>query len=553
MSDENLVGGGYGIAPDVAVTRHRPSRHRVNKYKLQASICRDSFYRFVQMFWHEIIPEKPVWNWHLKYLCDELQYVAERVFAWWCRDCGKDLKQVDPYKPLKACTHCGSLNITQGKPKEYDLIVNVPPGSTKSTIVSVMFPPWTHTRMPWARHIGGAFAANLTFDLGRRSKDLYLSDTWKRVFPELTLRRDTHGKGYFINTLKGSVRRTTVGSVIIGEHAHFLEVDDPLDPEGARSDAELETANGWVTETISQRKVDQQVAVMILVMQRLHQNDPTGFILKKHEDKPESMPIKHICLPAKRNKHVSPPSRRRYYGTHGLLDPVRLPQAVLTQKEDLGAYMYAGQYDQHPVPRSGGMFKTDRILLDTPPVLTKFADIVRYWDKGATKDGGAYTAGVKVAKLLVGKQPDPLNPKKFHPLWEYWILHCERGQWDTYEREEQIDQTAKIDGTKVRMGIENEGGSTGKDIALMTIQRHSGNRISMHSPTGDKEARADPVSVQVNGRNVKIASYGDDRDAWIHPFLEELKLFPKSTYKDQVDALSGAFDLLWKRKTARSF
>jgi len=77
---------------------------------LEAQICRESFYEFVKRMWFEVVPEIPVWNWHIKYLCDELQTVAENQF--------------------------------EGHRREYDLIINIPPGTTKSTICSVMFPMW---------------------------------------------------------------------------------------------------------------------------------------------------------------------------------------------------------------------------------------------------------------------------------------------------------------------------------------------------------------------------------------------------------------------------
>jgi len=482
---------------------------RIDEHALTASICRDSFYHFVQEFFGEIITQKPIWNWHIRFICDEMQVAAERVFA--------------------------------GHPKEYDLIFNVPPGSTKSTIVSVCFPVWTWLRMPHARHIGGAYAGRLTLDLGRRAKDIFTSDKFRACFPELEIRRDVSANGYFMNTAKGSIRRTTVGSVIIGEHADFIEIDDPLDPEGARSDPELETANTWCTETIAQRKVDQGVSLTILVMQRLSQNDPTGYMLAKAAK--GEYRIRHICLPAIRNQAVRPvAARANYDSATGLLDPRRLPASVLDEKRALGVYMFAGQYLQSPVPLGGGMFRVSKLQIATPPPERRFTQIIRYWDKAATGGGGAYTAGVKMGMWA----PDP--SRRNEP--EFWVFNVSRGQWATDEREAIIDQTANADGRSVVLALENEGGSSGKDVALMTLRRHAGRRVVMDRPTGDKAMRADPVSTQVNAGNVKLAMYGDDRDAWIPAFLDELKHFPNSTFKDQVDALSGAFKLLTNKRRA---
>jgi len=354
------------------------------------------------------------------------------------------------------------------------------------------------------------------------------------------------------------VRRTTVGSVIVGEHAHFHEIDDPIDPEGVHSDADIKAVNTWCTETIAQRKIDSKVTLMILVMQRLHQNDPTGFILNKV--KSGKWKVKHINLPAKRTKHVKPVAVRKLYtkvkGPDGksvwLFDPKRLPLDVLDQKEDLGQFMYAGQYLQHPVPLGGGMFKTGRLKFAPPPPFREFSSLVRYWDKAATEGGGAYSAGVLVGERWVTMDGKAAKRRAKDAQPEYWIFNCNRGQWDTDERESQILNTAKMDprGKTFWTGIEDEGGSAGKDVALMSVRRLAGFKVKMHKPSGDKALRADPVSVQVYGKNVWIAMYGDDRDAWIVPFVEEMKYFPNSTYKDQIDALSGAFALIWKRRRA---
>ena len=122
---------------------------------IAASICRDSFFEFVKEFWSTVIVAEPVFNWHIKYLCDELQTVAERVF--------------------------------RGEAKEYDLIINVSPGSTKSTIASIMFPAWNWTRMAHARHICGSFTEALAHDLSVKSRTVIGSEKYQDLFPEIVM------------------------------------------------------------------------------------------------------------------------------------------------------------------------------------------------------------------------------------------------------------------------------------------------------------------------------------------------------------------------------
>jgi len=165
----------------------------ISEQDLIASICRESFVDFVKEFWSSIVPEDLIWNWHMDLICEELQYMAELVFA--------------------------------GEPKEHDLIINISPGSTKSTISSVMFPAWTWTRMPSARHICASHTYTpLGIDLSRKTRDVIQSEKYQLCFPDIELRDDQNTKGFFQNT-KGGYRLTVTvgGKSPVGMHGHFLK------------------------------------------------------------------------------------------------------------------------------------------------------------------------------------------------------------------------------------------------------------------------------------------------------------------------------------------
>ena len=157
---------------------------------------------------------------------------------------------------------------------------------------------------------------------------------------------------------------------------------------------------------------------------------------------------------------------------------------------------------------------------------------VRYWDKAGTAGGtGARTAGVKMSLMKNGKI----------------VIHDSvKGRWGSDERERIIRATAEADGKEVTQIIEQEGGSGGKESAHGTLRNLVGFHCVLDRPTGDKAFRADPFSVQVNVGQV-ILIRGD----WIPDFKQEYALFPLGTYKDQVDAGSGAFNALIGRKEAR--
>ena len=458
---------------------------------LVTSIVRQSFYRFFLEFWREVVHEELVPNWHIQYLCDELQVVALRVF--------------------------------RNQPKAYDLLINIPPSTTKSTIVSQMFPAWVWTFMPSAKFICGSYAQQVALKDSVRTRDIVQSELYQACFPTLQLREDENMKGLFVNTQKGFRLSVGIGGAVTGYHGHFLLIDDPLNPEESYSEAELKTTNRWMETTLPSRKVDKEVTVTVLVQQRLHQSDPSGEMVIKHG----GPGLKHICLPGEITKMVRPYELRDRY-VDGLLDPVRMSRAVLTSMEkDLGAYGYASQVLQDPVPLGGGMFKTDLLKLEdqAPKDMKRYC---RSWDKAGTEDGGAWSVGVLMAVDKAG---------------EYWVLDVVRGQWGSTRREATIAQTADMDGDDIDILLEIEGGSGGKESGEHTVKNLAGHRVLCFHPTGDKESRAYPFSSQVGSGNVHVLKRG-----WTRDFIEELRYFPASKYKDQVDASGAAFNRLARKK-----
>ena len=185
------------------------------------------------------------------------------------------------------------------------------------------------------------------------------------------------------------------------------------------------------------------------------------------------------------------------------------------------------------LPPGGGMFKVDNIInIDRFSSKTNIVKTVRYWDKAGTEGGtGARTAGVKMSVMASGK---------------YVIHDVKKGRWETHQRERIIKSTAEADEADVRVAIEQEGGSGGKESAQATVRNLSGFSVTKDRPTGDKVYRADPFSVQVNEGQVMMI-----RGEWNTDFLQEMALFPVGVYKDQVDAGSGAFSMLSGKREVR--
>ncbi len=495
--------------------------------QLRRSLCKESFEDFVRCFW-ECVPGAGdlVWNWHMSLFCTELQKIGERVFA--------------------------------TLPNDYDLLCNVSPGTSKSTVFSILFHPWTWTRMPHARHINASHTDTLVLDHSYKAREVLRDEKFKETFPDIVLRDNQGAKSYYMNTAGGCRFSCTVaGKTPMGLHAHFLTVDDPIDPQKALSIAELLTANNFMTNVLPSRKTNKLVSTTMVVMQRLDRNDPAGTMLDNAK-KEGATAVKHICLPAELTDDVKPSVEeiRAVYPeayTDGLMDPVRMPRVVLKNFRSKSEYAYAGQFLQRPTPPGGGMFK-DQYFAKRVKAAPYAATRIRYFDRAATADGGCFTAGVLIAK-------DALN--------NYYIEDMIRGQWEPKERNERMRATALKD--RLRYGpqyeptfyFEGEGGSSGRDSAREVIKALAGFKVVEDLPTGSKDTRAEPWSSQLAGGNVYIVDNGASNNTgtatWdIQAYIDEHTNFRPmpgkrvGKYMDQVDASSGAFNLLSGARTIGS-
>jgi len=475
-------------------------------FQFTKTACRASFKVFVKEFW-ETVPGagKLIWNWHMDVICDTIQETAERVF--------------------------------KNESKEHDLIFNVPPGTSKSTLLSILFLPWTWTRMPESRHIYGSHTDNLVFDLADKTRGVLKSEKYQAMFPEIILTHDNVSK--ITNSLGGERQSCTVaGKSPTGKHAHFLIIDDPIDPKKAGSQAELKTADEFMTHTLSSRKIrtDKDIAVTILIMQRLHYEDPTGLWLERCKN-PDTGKVKRISLPAELTDEFRayPEELEKYY-VNGLLDPIRLPRSVLNEQRANSIYAYQGQFGQKPVPPGGSMFKLVYFNNRVKSAPYHAVRRVRFYDRASTNSEDAcFTVGVLMSLSEDGN---------------YYVEDVVRGQWEPYERNQMIFATALKDRSKygpkqkIEIFVEKEGGSTNKDAFQGLMRMMAGFNVKEKSVTeGSKVERADSWSSMLAAGNVYIVE--TENMTWsINDYIKEHISFPQGTFKDQVDASTGAFNVL---------
>jgi len=293
------------------------------KLEKKARDCKKSFFEFLKYFWDTIVPDPLVLNWHMEYMCNELQEIGIRL----------QKREKNPY----------------------DLVINVPPGTTKSTIVTIMWPAWLWLIDPTLRGLNTSYSGDVAMEHAVKSRDVLKSDKFQELYPEhIIFKWDQDNKSRYENTKGGSRACAGTGGRVTSKHAHFIIEDDPISPKMAVSEVQLKTANDFSVKTLSTRKVDKAVSVRVLVMQRLHEDDPAGRKIKQSR-------VRHICLPAEITEldNVRPRELEKKY-TNGLLDPIRMDRHVLkTFRQELGSTEYAGQFLQSPRAAEGNILKRE--------------------------------------------------------------------------------------------------------------------------------------------------------------------------------------------------
>lgn len=342
-----------------------------------------------------------------------------------------------------------------------------------------------------------------------------------------------------VKSIKRKQVKETVYNIEVADNSNYYvngvlvhNCDDPHNVKEGESILKRTSVLTWWDDVMSTRLNDERTGAKVIVMQRVHENDLTGHILASENE------YVHLCLPARyegksmiTNSPLDFEDPRKEEGE--VLWEERFPKEVLDDREKgMSQYAVAGQHQQRPSPRGGGMFPIEKFNIVEPTRLNKNSIVrsVRYWDKAGTEDGGKYTCGCLMHKM---------NNNKF------FIEDIKRGQWSSGKREQIIKQTASIDGKNVRVYVEQEPGSGGKESAENTVRNMRGFKIKVDKVTGAKEDRAEPYAAQVEWSNVDIL-----RAEWNNIFLQEHGNFPNGTYTDQVDASAGAFNKLNSAKSA---
>lgn len=236
------------------------------------------------------------------------------------------------------------------------LIINIPPRCLKSVQVAQIYPAWALGKQPTHQFIGASYAHTLAERNVVQCRRIMQNDWYESTFVNTRISQDQNQKDYFTTTLNGQYKGTGIGGTVTGFGCKTLLIDDPINPREAASDTIRVNAINEIRSTLFSRYNKYSDGRLILIMQRVHESDPTGDLLRDGG-------YYHLKLPAenKTGKTISYSVRGKKWELKpdDLLSPRLNREALDKLRMDLTEYNYVGQYLQEPVPVGGGEFKEE--------------------------------------------------------------------------------------------------------------------------------------------------------------------------------------------------
>jgi len=476
--------------------------------------CHD-YKNFFGPAWQEIEPTTPlIRNWHISLLCDELQAQAERING--------------------------------GKKKEYDIIVNIPPRSLKSTIVSRLFPPYVWSRFPQQRFLTASHSKELALEHAVDSRSLILTPWYQRHWGNMfTMTGDQNVKSFYRNDHRGYRMAVSVGSSGIGKGANWEIFDDPNDPKSDESEVKRWNVINWYLKVMYSRLNNQTIDMRVVVQQRTNEQDLTGYLLANYPTA-----FKLFCFPGEESANVSPPEVHKHY-VNGLFFPERFTREVLQDYRRNLRGEYAGQIQQTPAPEEGNMFKrnwwrfwrprgsnlpdvkikigTEDFFCKTIDLPDQFEDKILSWDMS----------------LKGGKENDP----SCGDVWartnvDYFLIDEVHGQFNDLECEiEVLAQKRKHPDTSI---VLIEDAAAGVVVIRRLKTKISGVLEEKVQEKGPKKTRAKPFAAVSESGNVYLPH--PFIAPWVNNWIDELCVFDRGTHDDRVDTGSQAINHFIKTK-----
>lgn len=454
-------------------------------------IARRSFREFCRQAWEHIPGEGDtplIWNWHMEIFCAELEALV------------------------------------RGKAPKRNLVINVPPGSGKSSFVAVMLPAWVWLWWPeWTTlFVSGAEDVSMRDSMKCRG---LLNSEWYRAFGlPWKLASDQDSKGWFKNTKGGERQATTIGSKGTGKRVHAVFFDDPNDTKDT-SDVKLDAVTDSYRYRFQNRLKSMRTGIRCLIQQRTHMKDLTGWIME--HDAPA---WSRICIRQEfeRNDPEAHPLDPRTDEGELFFAERDDRTAVESQRMILGAVGYSGQHQQRPVPSKGGVFDVDKIqIVDyLPPTVTDDLIRARAWDFAYSEDRGDYTAS---AFGVIDRNATDLENVLY-------ILEVTDAQVRNPLTE--VAACLQLDNRDVHYRIPRDPGG-GSRTADEAVSMCLGRSVGDWRPTQKKEATWIPLSNWIAAGRVRLL-----RGPWNQKLLDQMRVAPRGKHDDMIDACTELYGYL---------
>ncbi|WP_281017531.1 MULTISPECIES: phage terminase large subunit [unclassified Minwuia] len=439
----------------------------------------------------------------------------------------KCFNTVSPGTPFMANWHIEAITYELGRCFELDggrLVITQPPRSLKSICSSVAFVAWALGHNPALRFICVSYSNELSEELARQFRLVVESGWYVRLFPAMKHARATATD--YVTPKGGGRLATSVGGTLTGRGADIIIIDDPMKANDAQSEVARRKVNSWYAETLSTRLNDKRKGSIILVMQRLHEDDLAGYVLEgggwRHLDLP-AIAIEDQQIP------IGPaPDDIKYRGEGDLLHPEREPEEALERlRVELGSLAFSAQYQQRPVPLEGNLVRRHwfRWYQQTPGS-GELRRIVQSWDiAGTTGERRDYS-------VCTTWQVDGRN---------CYLLDAWRGRLEYPDLRRKV---IALRGQHAAQTILIEKAGLGLNL-VQDLQRERPDDLPRPigiDPRGDKADRMAAASARIEAGEVLLP----EEAPWLDTFLNELLAFPNGRHDDQVDSVSQFLN--WERK-----
>jgi predicted phage terminase large subunit-like protein len=409
---------------------------------------------------------------------------------------------------------------------ERRLIINIPPRYLKSLISSVALPAYLLGHNPAAQIICVSYAQDFSEKLGRDCRAI-MNAAWYKATFSTRLSNQRQSVQELTTTGQGFRLATSVGGVLTGRGADLIIIDDAAKPDEAISESHRRTLNNWFDGTLLSRLNDKRTGRIAIISQRLHEDDLVGHVLGLDNWKVLRLPA--IAEQDEEYEFEAFPGRRRVTRRTGEpLHPQREPKWVLNNiRRSLGEWNYACQYQQAPMPLSGGMVKREWLKSYRPDELPeRFDQIVQSLDTankpGELSDYSAWTTwGTFEGRVYL---LNVLRQRLDYP----GLKRAVRAQAELYKATVILIED-RASGTQLIQELIDEG--------LYAVTRYA--------PEGDKQMRLYAQTAMIENGFV----YLPKEAPWLAEYIHELLTFPNSKFDDQVDSTSQALD--WIKRHSR--